>query len=77
MLGSALLLPEVSEELGFSPGSREMCGQEGAEQATRAKSEGRSKEQDGIKAKKIILVLSHPSATAPRASLNRDFTQWP
>lgn len=41
-------MSEVSEELEFSPGSSEMCGQ-----ATRAKSEGRSKEQDGIKAKKI------------------------
>lgn len=50
---------------------------EGAEQATTAMSEGRSKQQDGIKAKKIILVLRHPSATARRAFLNGDFTQWP
>lgn len=70
-------MSEVPKKLGFSPGSSKMCGQEGAEQATRAKAEGRSKEQDGIKAKKIIQVLSHPSATAPRASPNRDFTPWP
>lgn len=76
LLGSALRQPEarseVSEELGFSlEGVR--CVGKGAEQATRAKSEARSKEQDGIKAKKIILVLSHPSATAPKSIFEQGF----